>query len=175
MSLACRNCGRIILGTSLLMSISPLCFNLFGQSDQEAHGRNHIVGAWKIMFVSPTNPPQFQPIPGVITFTSDGTVVESDGGEVAPTVIPGVPTQYGTTGQGVWKRDADGSYVLKLIEVFVFGDNTLSATGTLKFKIKVDADGDCFSGPGSFRFIDPKGNLLASGTEDLKGRRIKFE
>jgi hypothetical protein len=170
--LAFQNCARMLLASMLMISV--VSFNVFGQSDQEAHGRNHIVGTWKIMFVSPTKPPQFQPIPGVITFTSDGTVLESDGGEVAPTVIPGVPTQYGTTGQGVWRCEGDGDFLLKIIEVFVFGDNTLSATGTLKFKIKLNADGDYFSGPGTFKFVDPKGSLLASGTEDLRGRRIKI-
>jgi hypothetical protein len=111
----------------------------------------------------------------VITFTSDGTVVESDGGEVAPTVIPGLPTQYGTAGHGVWKCGEDGEVTLKFIEIYVFPNNTLSATGTLKFTIKLDADGDAFAGPGTFKFVDPNGNVLASGTEDLKGKRIRIE
>lgn len=170
-TLGFRSCAQIIVAPSLLL----IALNLFAQSDQEAHCRSHIVGAWNIRFVSPTNPPQFQPIPGVITFTSDGTVLESDGGEVAPTVIPGVPTQYGTAGHGVWERNGDGSFLLKIIEVFVFGDNTLSATGTLKFKLRLDADDDYFSGPGTFKFVDPKGNVLASGTEDLQGRRITLK
>ena len=172
--IASQNWPRRLLSPGLALCFSLLPATVFGQSDEGS--RHHlIVGSWKINFVSPTNPPQFQPIPGVITFTSDGTVVESDGGEVAPTVIPGVPTQYGTAGHGVWKRREDGEVVLKLIEIFVFGNNTLSATGTLKFRLKLDEDDDAFFGSGTFEFVDPNGNVLASGSENLEGKRITIE
>jgi hypothetical protein len=165
---------RKLISPGLALCFSVLPATVFGQSDKEGSRHHLIVGAWKINFVSQTSPPQFQPIPGVITFTSDGTVVESDGGEVAPTVIPGVPTQYGTAGHGVWKRREDGEVVLKLLEIFVFGNNTLSATGTLKFRLKLDDD-DAFFGSGTFEFVDPNGNVLASGAENLEGKRIKIE
>jgi hypothetical protein len=167
-----KKCAQLVTCSGLLLSYLLLPVRSFGQSDEEAARHQTIVGAWTIKFVSPTSPPQFQPIPGVITFTSDGTVLESDGGEVAPTVIPGVPTQYGTAGHGVWKCGEYGEVTLKLIEVFVFPDDTLSATGTLKFTLKLNANGDAFAGSGTFKFIDPKGNVLASGTEDLQGKRI---
>jgi hypothetical protein len=173
--IASQNWPRRLISPGLALCFSLLPATVFGQSDEEGSRHHLIVGAWKINFVSPANPPQFQPIPGVITFTSDGTVVESDGGEVAPTVIPGVPTQYGTAGHGVWKRRDDGEVVLKIIEVFVFGNNTLAATGTLKFTLKMDEDDDAFFGSGTFEFVDPNGNVLASGTENLEGKRIKIE
>lgn len=102
-------------------------------------------------------------------------MVESDGGEVAPTVIPGLPIQYGTAGHGVWKCGEDGEVTLKLVEISVFPDNTLSAEGTLKFRLKLNADGDAFGGSGTFEFLDPKGNVLASGTEDLQAKRIAIQ
>jgi hypothetical protein len=168
------NRAHLLVWASLLVG-SVLPVNSFAQSGDDARRNEGIVGAWKIKFVSPTNPPQFQPIPGVMTFTSDRTIIESDGGEVAPTVIPGVPTQYGTTGQGVWKCGENGEVVLKIVEIFVFPDGTLSATGTLNFRIKLHDDGESFSGSGSYQFVDPKGNVLASGNEDLDGTRITGE
>jgi hypothetical protein len=166
--------AHLLVCATLLMG-AGLAVNLSAETGDEARRNEGIVGAWKIQFVSPTNPPQFQPIPGVMTFTSDRTIVESDGGEVAPTVIPGVPTQYGTTGQGVWKCGEDGEVVLKIIEIFVFPDATLSARGTLKFSIKLHDDGKSFSGTGSYQFVDPNGNVLATGTENLEGQRITIE
>jgi hypothetical protein len=172
--IASQNWSRRLISSGLALCFSLLPATGFGQSDDEGRQHHLIVGAWKINFLSQANPPAFQPIPGVITFTSDGTVVESDGGEVAPTVIPGVPTQYGTVGEGVWKRCDDREVVLKLVEIFVFGNNTLSATGTLKFRLKLDGD-DRFRGSGTFEFVDPNGNVLANGSENLEGNRIKIE
>jgi hypothetical protein len=57
----------------------------------------------------------------------------------------------------------------------LFGNDTLSATGTLKFRLKMDEDHDTFFGSGTFEFVDPNGIVLASGAENLERKRIRID
>lgn len=157
----------------LLSSCFILPGSLGAQSPASDLGNPSIVGAWQITFLSPTG--SFQPIPGVMTFTSDYTVVESDAGEVVPTMIPGSQTQYGTTGQGAWTLNSDGEVSFKLIEVFGYPNDTLSVTGTVQFKVKLNPDGKNFFGSGNFEFVDRSGVVVATGTENLQGKRIRAD
>ena len=156
---------------ALVFALTLLAGALAAQSDT---ARNPIIGTWEISFYSSANPPAFKPIPGLITFTSDGTVIESDGGEVAPTSTP-VGTQYGTTGQGVWQDEGEKGIHMKLIEIFANSDNTLGARGVLRFALQVNEAKNTIAGEGNFVFYDPKGNVLANGTENIRGWRVHIE
>jgi hypothetical protein len=93
--------------------------------------------------LTPTTPPiPTAPISGLATFTSDGSVVETDTSEVVPglTLVGGFT--YGTPGHGIWQvlptltnlyvqyfsltATADGSLYSKTITTMTVG---LNATG----------------------------------------------
>jgi len=88
--------GSIIFGLILLVA-QPKSLS--------AATRPSLAGSWELTF-TPTAPPTppVVVIPGLATFTSDGSVVETDGSEVAPgpASSTGAAT-YGTPGHGIWQ------------------------------------------------------------------------
>lgn len=64
-----------------------------------------LAGSWELTFTPSASPTPLE-IPGLGTFTSDGSLVETDGTEVAPgapaSTAAAVAT-YGTPGHGVWQ------------------------------------------------------------------------
>lgn len=134
-----------------------------------------LVGSYRATFISGDNPPAFPMLPALITFNSDGTLIETDGGALVPTPPPN--PQFGSPGHGVWRRIGDHLYEMKFVVLIVNQDGTLSATGNIKLTIQLERNGRQFEGEGTFSFLDPDGNPLpgGSGAEKIQGRRIEFD
>src|SRR5258708_38279330 len=66
----------------------------------------HLVGSWKGA-VTPASPPGLQPFTSLITFMSDGSVIES-----RRLLVPASPLGplLETTGHGAWERIADREF-----------------------------------------------------------------
>jgi hypothetical protein len=140
----------------------------------KASKANALVGAWTANFLSVDNPPSFPPIPVLITFTSDGTLIEGDGSQVVPIPPPPDTAQiFGTTGHGVWHFVSGNRFTIKFIQFGVNSDSSLAAQGTLEFSLELDGARNTFHGVGTFKFVDGSGNVLAEGSEDLDGKRIE--
>jgi hypothetical protein len=99
----------------------------------------------------------------------DGTLVETDGGALAP-----VEMTYGSPGHGIWRRTAERRYEIKNIILVVNPDGTLFLTGTINLTIRISKDGNSFSGEGTYSFLGPDGNDFGTGAETISGERIKF-
>jgi hypothetical protein len=87
-----------------------------------------LAGSWTLAF-TPSAPASTPPVqtPGLATFTSDGSVIETDGTELAP----GPPTSagalsYGSPGHGIWQLlpSFTGFYIL-------YDSISVDATGAL--------------------------------------------
>lgn len=156
-----------------LMTANITAFASTGEGKQDAKG---LVGAWRATFTSVDNPPSFQPIPVLLTINSEGTLVELDGAAMVPfPPPPSIPQVLSGPGNGAWRKVGDNKYEMKILQIAVNPDSTLAATGTLRFTVKLDNDGDNFTGEGTFNFVAPDQTSLASGTEKISGRRIVIE
>jgi hypothetical protein len=67
-------------------------------------------------------------VPGLVTFTSDGSLVESDATEAVPSAI----AVYGTPGHGIWQPGpAIGNFYIQYISLFVNHNATLHSKKTV--------------------------------------------
>jgi hypothetical protein len=129
-----------------------------------------LVGSWRATFTPVAgNPVQFPPLPALFTFTSDGTLVETDGGSLVPFM-----DTFGSPGHGVWRKTGRHKFEMKNIIIVVNSDGTLFLTGTIRLTVQLSADGDSFQGGGTFSFVDPNGVDFGSGPENISGQRIKL-
>jgi hypothetical protein len=129
-----------------------------------------IVGSWYGAFSSP----DFGPLPALFTFSADGTVVETDGGELQP-APPDAP-YYTGPGHGAWRKVDKNRVAITFMIIAVNPDGTLNATGKVRLLVTLSGV-DAFSGTGSFAFFDADGNPIdgASGDESIQCTRIKAD
>jgi hypothetical protein len=133
-------------------------------------GAKSIVGSWYGAFSSP----DFGPLPAMFTFGEDGTVVETDGGELQP-APPDAP-YYTGPGHGAWRKIDKNRVAITFMIIAVNPDGTLNATGKVQLIVTLSG-ADAFSGAGSFAFFDADGNPIdgASGNEAIQCTRVKAD
>lgn len=133
-------------------------------------GAKSIVGSWYGAFSSP----DFGPLPAMFTFGEDGTVVETDGGELQP--APPDSPYYTGPGHGAWRKLDKNRVAITFMIIAVNPDGTLNATGKVRLVVTLSG-ADAFSGAGSFAFFDAGGNPIpgASGDESIQCTRIRAD
>jgi len=62
-----------------------------------------LAGSWVLTFTPSTPTPPIAQIPGLATFTSDGSVIETDGSQLVPHTASNGAAGYGSPGHGVWQ------------------------------------------------------------------------
>jgi hypothetical protein len=123
----------------------------------------HLVGSWKGA-VTPTSPPGLQPLTSLITFTSDGTMIESRRLFV-PVSLLGPLLE--TPGHGAWgrvdDREIDVHFVF-LLQGAVSGSDM--GTDNVHLRLRLDSTGTVLSGTFDSTIRDTSGNpvFTASGT-----------
>ena len=135
-----------------------------------------LAGSWQFNLV-PANPNlnvTDATIHALATFTSDGSVVETDSSQVAPispAVARGVRT--GTAGHGIWQpAPAIGNLFIQFISLIVNPNATLYARKTVTINGALDSTGNTFTGSYSYSLVDGNGNLLGTGSGTVTGQRI---
>jgi hypothetical protein len=115
---------------TLIASIICGLFAFLVQPMSLAGASSSLAGSWQITLV-PTTPPASPTItiPGLATFTTDGSVIETDGAELAPTAASTGAVIFGSPGHGIWQLlpSRTGFYV-QYISVSVDSTGALSAT-----------------------------------------------
>ena len=121
------------------------------------HDRNHaharIVGTWSVQ----VTPDGAQPFQALITFTRDGSVIETEAD------APG-------TGQGAWKRISRNRFAFAF-QSFFFTE-TGEPGGHVVVRSVVTLSHDTLSGPFKFNVYDPAGNVLESGSGTATATRF---
>lgn len=133
-------------------------------------GAKSIAGSWYGSFSSP----DFGPLPAMFTFGEDGTVVETDGGELQPSP-PDAP-YYTGPGHGAWRKIDKTRVSITFMIIPVNADGTLNSTGKVSLIVTLSG-ADAFSGTGHFAFFDADGTPIegASGDESVQCTRIKAD
>ena len=134
-----------------------------------------LVGSWQLTFtpnrtMAGSAAASFQ---GLATFTSDGSVIETDATEVIPLMIAATSVVYGTPGHGIWQPGpAVGNLFIQFISLLVNPNETLYAKKTVTITGALDSTGNRFKGNYSFELVDRMGHVIATGSGTLTGQRI---
>ena len=134
-----------------------------------------LAGSWQLIFTpaSPTPSPAVAPVPGLATFTSDGSVVETDGTEVVPKLIAAGTAVYSTPGHGIWQpAPAVGTLFIQFISLRVNHNATLHAKKIVTISGALDSTGNHFNGNYDYELVDPTGRIITTGSGTVTGQRI---
>lgn len=120
-----------------------------------------LLGSWKAA-ITPISPPGVDPFTDLLTFTSDGSVMES-----RRLFVPNTP--FGplleTPGHGAWTRTADGQFDIHFT-FLLQGSTDGSDVGTdnVHLQVSLDSTGKTLSGSFESTVKDPSGNPLFTAT-----------
>ena len=150
----------------MLLAIQPLAAQTTNPS---------LVGSWQLTFTpnSPTAAPSVAPTPGPATFTSDGSVVETDATEVVPVTLTTGTAAYGTPGHGIWQpAPAVGNLYIQFLSLMLNRNATLHSRKTVTITGALDSTGDNFTGSYTYQFVNPAGAVIAVGSGTVTGQKI---
>ena|ERR1700720_2719768 len=163
--------GKLVLACTFfglsLSAIRPLA----------AQGTNppSLTGSWQLTLIPATPPasmPPVAPIPGLATFTSDGSVIETDATEVVPMMVAGTAV-YGTPGHGIWQPGpAISNLFVQFISLLVNQNETFRAKKIVTITGSLDSTGNHFRGSYSFELVDPTGHIITTGSGTVTGQKI---
>jgi hypothetical protein len=134
-----------------------------------------LAGSWQFTLTAagPIPTPNAPTIQALATFTSDGSVIETDSSEVAPISPTTAAPVRGTPGHGIWQpAPAIGNLFIQFISLVVNQNGSLHARRTVTINGVLDAAGNNFSGTYSYVLVDPKGGVLTMGSGTVAGQRI---
>ena len=104
-----------------------------------------LAGSWQFT-LTPTAPPTPPVIliPGLVTFTTDGSAIETDGSEFVPNPPSTTP---GTPGHGIWQMgNTPGSLYVEYISLVLNADGSLYARNVTTMLVALNTKGDRFAG-----------------------------
>jgi hypothetical protein len=134
-----------------------------------------LTGSWQLTFIPANSPTPLASIPGLATFTKDGSVIETDGTELVPGPDLTIPTA-GSPGHGIWQpAPAVGTLYVQYISIVVnpngslFGKNVTTLTGVTLVKATT---GTSFSGTYTTQFVSPSGVVGKTTTGKVEGALI---
>jgi hypothetical protein len=159
--LACMSCGLILL------AIQPLA--------AQTTNPPSLAGSWQLTLIPASPPgsvPPVAPVLGLATFTSDGSMVETDATEVVPIMIAAGTAVYGTPGHGIWQPGpAVGNLFIQFISL-VNHNTTLHAKKIVTITGALDSTGNHFSGNFHDELVDPTGHIITTGSGTVTGQKI---
>jgi hypothetical protein len=103
-------------------------------------------------------------VSGLATFTSDGSVVETDTAEAA---------SHATPGHGVWQpAPAVGTVYVQFMGMLANPNGSLHSRKVVTMFVTPNTAGDQFSGDYSFEVVDPTGRVPSTGSGTVTGQLI---
>jgi hypothetical protein len=135
-----------MFGKTFFASIICGLVAILAQPMSVAAAAPSLAGSWQVT-LTPTAAPIPTVISGLATFTSDGSVVETDTSEVVPGVASTGASTYGTPGHGIWQALPDwvGLYV-QYISLVASADGSLYARNITTMTVTLNSTGNQFSG-----------------------------
>jgi hypothetical protein len=125
-----------------------------------------LVGSWEFTATPQTTSHAFQhTIEGLATFTSDGTVIETDTTGILGRVSPG---------HGIWQKGPiPGGYLFVRFTSLVPNLNgTLHSKQILTMFLTLNSTGDEFSGPYDFQVVSAGGDIISNGKGTVAGKLV---
>ena len=125
-----------------------------------------LIGSWEITATADSAPSAADiSTPALATFTPEGSVIEADALELAPS--------RSTPGHGIWQLSpAVPNFFVRVTNIVARPIAPHYAKRILTMTIGLNSTGDEFSGAYSFEVVEPSGQVLATGTGTVIGRRM---
>ena len=161
-----------ILAFAVLFGMS-ICAPVLAQDDNSQSDGNTLEGVWRdtatlLGLCSAPSPPR--EIPGMITFTRDGKVIETTG---TPLVGPAGINRM-SPGLGAWEFLGGHHYraVFRFFRINVPA-NTPEGVQEITEDITLSDRGDAFTSTGTSEVYAPDGTLIQRGCNTLAGTRLE--
>ena len=135
-----------------------------------------LVGSWQLT-LTPNVGKAAKAISGLATFTSDGTVIETDTSETVPMPVSAQldtgrerasargAAVFGTPGHGIWQPSpVFGSLFIRFTSLFTNPDSTLRSKRIVTMTVTLNSTGDEFGGGYSFVMLEPTGQAITTGS-----------
>ena len=125
-----------------------------------------LIGAWQFTATPETSGDAVSPsIDGLATFTSDGTVTETDTLSVLG---------RGSPGHGIWQRGPipGGYFFVRFMSLKPNPNGTLHSKRIVSMFLTVNSTGDEFSGPYDIQVVDTKGDTISTSKGTVDGKLI---
>jgi hypothetical protein len=168
---------KVSIAAAALLAVA--CIGLLTRRAKAQDGledHNAIVGSWRVQ-VDVTNPPGMPSFPVLITFHSDGTVIESRLGFIPQG--PAGPIVEGA-GHGAWQRL--GNQIAASFQMLLQGapGNTILngafwATEKINCRPVLGPDSNSFKANWNGTLVDPSGNVILQGAGTMSAVRIQVE
>ena len=125
-------------------------------------------GSWRFTLTPATPTPSAQ-IPGLVTFTSDGSLIETDGSE-----LTAISATTGATpsspGHGVWQLGPSMTfYYVQYDSITVAANGALISTNQTTMTLTMSSTGQNFSGSYTTSTINPQGMVLKTVSGSVTG------
>jgi len=159
--------------SKLIVSLVILGAALFGMKPLAAQPPS-LPGSWQLTLTPNPTPGSVEPpILALATFTTDGSMIETDSSEVAAVTSTARATRGGTAGHGIWQpAPVPGNLFLQFINLIINPNGTLYLQRKVTIIGAMDASGDNFTGNYSFTLTNPIGGFVGSGSGTVTGQRI---
>jgi hypothetical protein len=132
-----------------------------------------LAGSWQLT-LTPVSPTASVPVrvAALATFTSDGSVIETDATEVVPMMVQGTAL-YGTPGHGIWQPGpAISNLFIQFISLLLNQNETLHAKKIVTITGSLDSTGNHFRGSYSYELVNPAGVVIVTGSGTVTGQKI---
>jgi hypothetical protein len=131
-----------------------------------------LTGSWQFT-LTPLGPTPTVPIPGLATFTSDGSMTETDGLELISGPSSTTGKLSGSPGHGIWQLGPPMTYFYVQYDSLVVNPNgSLNATNKTTMNVSLTSTGMTFSGSYMTQTISPQGTVLKTVTGAVTGQLI---
>ncbi len=130
-----------------------------------AKAAQSLTGSWEFTLTpQATRTPAVQ-FDGLATFTSDGSVIETDVAEVVG---------HATPGHGIWQQGPipNGYLFVQLFSLTPNPNGSLYSKRTLTMLVTVNAAGDEFTGTYQILVVNPAGATIGTGGGTVAGKLI---
>ena len=130
-----------------------------------------LAGSWEFRLTpNPDATGSTRVVSGLATFTTDGSVIETDSSEVIPGQI--LRETFATPGHGIWQPGpAAGNLFVQFTSIVTNPDGSLRAKKIYTMTVRLTANGTQFRGAYNFELVNPDGQHgLASGSGTVTGQ-----
>ena len=125
-----------------------------------------LAGSWEFRLTPNSNTTV---VPGLATFTTDGSVIETDSSEVISGQI--LPHTFATPGHGIWQPGpAIGNLFVQFTSIVTNSDGSLRAKKIYTMIVRLTANRTQFRGAYSFELVNPSQHSIGSGSGTVTGQ-----
>ena len=155
--------NKRMYGFRIIVSVVIALLMIGNAKAQEGLGKKAVQGSWRVEVTFVPGPGALPPSQALHTFSNGGSFLESNN------VFP--PSQQ-TLGHGSWAHEGGNKFTMTFIKFLFDPQGQFVGTAKVTEKIKLDPNGNEYTGKGKFEIYDPAGTLIVTGEATTHATRI---